>query len=353
MLEALGDRPKGTPQEQIESQYKELFLEGIRTKFADTQVMGRMQDLMRKAREMKDVTIGTSAAGGFAVPKEIGAAIDKLILSQSEIASNVKNIQVGTSDYQELVSFNGAASGWVGETGTRSATGTPSLRNIKPTWGELYAYPQISEWSAQDIFFDVAGWLIGEVSDNMSVDLSTSLFSGDGSDQLTGMTNTAPVATGDNDSPLRAAAAYEFIGNSGSPVTELRSDDIIDLAYKLKAGYRSGSKWAMNSNTQGAVRKLKDTTGQYLWQPSLQLGQPDMLLGYPMFTWEDLGEADVANALPIAFGNWERGYLLTRRSEMMITVDQVTNPGYIRYYVRRRWGGMPKNNDAIKFLKNA
>ena len=109
----------------------------------------------------------------------------------------------------------------------------------------------------------------------------------------------------------------------------------------------------MNSATQGAVRKLKDSNGQYLWQPSLQAGQPDLILSYPVFTWEDMNDVGTLNNLPVAFGNWNRAYLLTFRNQLLMNADQVTNPGYIRFYVRRRWAGIPKNNDAVKFLKQA
>src|SRR5690606_15182217 len=99
-----------------------------------------------------------------------------------------------TSDYQELVSIHGGTSGWVAETGSRTATGTPNLRSQKPTWGELYAYPQVSEWSIQDIQFNVAEWLTNDIAEGMSNALSTAIFNGNGSAKPTGMTNTAPVA---------------------------------------------------------------------------------------------------------------------------------------------------------------
>lgn len=354
ILEALAERPKSTPQEQMEDEYKTLFIEGVRTRFQDQEVLSKMQAIVRKAKEFKAVTIGTDAAGGYGLPKSIVGPVDKLILAKSDIMNKVKTVQVGTSDYQELITLYGGTSGWVAETGTRSETGTPLLRNCKPTWGELYAYPKISEWSAQDIFFDVENWLIEDISDGMSVALSTVVHSGDGSDKPTGMTNSAPTTVGDDDSPIRAAAVYEFIEASGSPVTTLVSDDIMSLVYGLRAGYRQGSEFAMNSATQGVVRKLKDTTGQYLWQPSFQMGQPDRLVGYPVFTWEDMADVGTLNNLPVAFGNFARAYLMVYRTEMAMTVDaNITTPGYIKFYVRRRWGGLPLNNNAVKFLKQA
>lgn len=354
IVEAEQERPKGSPEERMEDEYKELFFEGVRTRFQDHEVVSKMQTLDRKYKELKAVTIGTDAAGGYGLPKEIVGPVDKLILAKSDIMNEIKMVQVGTSDYQELITLYGGTSGWVAETGTRSETGTPLLRNCKPTWGELYAYPKISEHSAQDIYFNVENWLMEDISDGMAVALSTVVHSGNGTDKPTGMTNSAPTTVGDDDSPIRAAAVYEFIETAGSPATTLVSDDIYSLVYGLRAGYRQGSKFAMNSATQGVVRKLKDSNGQYLWQPSLQLGQPDQLVGYPVFTWEDMADAGTLNALPISFGNFSRAYVMAYRNEMAMTVDaNITTPGYIKFYVRRRWGGLPLNNNAVKFLKQA
>ena len=133
----------------------------------------------------------------------------------------------------------------------------------------------------------------------------------------------------------------------------MAADDIIDLVYKLNPRYRAGSMFAMNTTTQGAVRKFKDSNGQYLWQPSLQLDQPDRLLGYQIMTWEDMADPTTADGFPVGFGNWARAYLLTSRTELMIQQEGVTNPGYIRFYVRRRYGGFPLNNDAVKLIKLA
>lgn len=355
ILEALNDRPRGTVQDRIRSEHKDLFVKWVRSGGKDQHALTAYAELQQKAREVKDVTIGTTTAGGFALPEEIGTLIDKLMLRNSAIVGEVRNIQVGSSDYKELVTIHGGTSAWAGETSTRTATGTPNLRERAPTWGELYAYPQVSNWALQDIFFNVAEWLTDDIADGMSVGLSTAIFSGNGSNKPTGMTNTAPVTTDDYASPLRAAAAYEYIpiSSPSSPqaTNGITAGTVIDLVYLLNPKYRAGAKFAWNTITQGHVRKFKDTTGQYLWQPSLQAGQPDTLLGYPAFTWEDMGNPTTANAYPIAFGNFKRGYLLTTRTELEMTREDITNPGYTRFYVRRRFGGCPLNNDAVKFTK--
>jgi HK97 family phage major capsid protein len=351
MLEALTDQPRGTPQEQFDAKYFDLFMKGLRSRFEDDDVKNELRDCVKKASGQKDIILGVNASGGFGLPKVIAQEIESLVLAQSEIVANVKNVQVGTSDYQELVSIFGGTSGWVSETGSRSATGTPNLRSQKPTWGELYAYPQISEWALQDLQFDAQGWLVGDIAEGMAKELSGVIWNGNGSNKPTGMTNTTPVTTADYASPMRAATAYQYVGLVGpSSPTRLNSDSIIDLVYTLNPRYRSNAKFGMNTVTQGTVRRLKDTTGQYLWQPSMQQGQPERLLGFEIFTWEEMNNP-VNDGFCMGFGDFRRGYLLVSRTELAITPDQVTNPGYIRFYVRRRYGGIPLNNDAVKFLR--
>src|SRR5262249_42497261 len=106
------------------------------------------------------------------------------------------------------------------------------------------------------------------------------------------------------------------------------------------------------SGTMASVRKLKDTTNQYLWQPSLQSGQPSSLLGYPVFLWENLDDIGSAK-FPVIFGNFQRGYLLADRVDTRILRDPYTSPGAVKFYVRRRVGGITKNNDALKAIRTS
>jgi len=350
LLEALNDRPKGSIQQKVRNEYKDGFIQYVRTGGKDEAAHAKMRNAMQQAQDVKDVTIGTTAAGGYAVPEEISTEIDRLMLKQSDIQNEIKNVTVGTSDYKELITIHGANSAWIGETGTRSVLNTPTLREVVPTWGELYNRCQISEWSAQDIFFDVEKWLVEDVADGFGKNVDLAIWSGDGSSKPTGMTNSAPVVTADG-SPQRAAAAYQYVITDSASPTALGADDVIDLVYALNRAYRNGAKFGCNSITQGALRKLKSTNGDYYWQPSLQLGQPATLLGHPVFTYEDMPDYSTGSAIYLGFGDWKRAYTLTTRQQLAITVENVTNPGYIRYYIRRRYGGIVTNNEALKFLK--
>jgi HK97 family phage major capsid protein len=300
----------------------------------------------------KSVSVGSSAGGGYAVPEEIVREIERMEMKFSPVRSLVKVIRVSTGDVKHLVNLRGATAGWVGESDSRTETATPQLREVVPTFGELYAYPQTSEWALDDIFFDVGSWLAEEVAEQFAVEEGSAVLTGNGSNKPTGMLNTTPVTTADFASPLRAAAAYQYIANTSSPTgTVLLADSLIDLLYSVNSRYRANGTWVMNSTTAAAVRKLKDLQGQYLWAPGLVAGQPDLLLGYPVSIWEQLDNVGVNN-FPIAFGDFRKGYLLCDRTEIRITVDaNITTPGKIKYFVRRREGGHVLVNDAIKFLR--
>ena len=204
-----------------------------------------------------------------------------------------------------------------------------------PTGGELYAYPKASNWSLDDIFFNVQGWLSDAVAEKFAQLEGQAVLTGDGSNTLTGMLNSAPTAVSD-EAGTRAAAVYQFINSGDNSPTAVDADALIDLVYTVNSAYRSGAVFVMNSTTAGSVRKLKDSgTGAYVWQPGLVAGRPDRLLGYGVEIWEDLDDIGGGN-LPVAFGNFSRGYELIDRSDLAITVDPYTSPGQTKFYVRKR-----------------
>jgi len=288
------------------------------------------------------------------VPEEISRSIEKLELKFSPVRSLVKVVRAGTSDYKELVAINGATGGWVGEGDSRTATATPTLREVAPTHGELYAYPQVSEWSLDDVFFNVETWLADSVAETFAISEATAVLTGNASSKPTGMLNSAPTAVLDTAGSPRAAAVYEFVGNVDANFAIL-SDTLIDTQYRLNSRYRANATWVMNSVTAAAIRKIREdspttATGTYLWQPSLIVGQPDTLLGKPISIWEQMADP-ASNSHPIAFGDFSRGYVLADRVGLRITRDNVTNVGFVRFYVRRREGGIVLNNNAIKWIK--
>ncbi|HHY49916.1 MAG TPA: phage major capsid protein, partial [Alphaproteobacteria bacterium] len=128
------------------------------------------------------------------------------------------------------------------------------------------------------------------------------------------------------------------------------SDVLIDLVYALKAGYRQNATWVMNRATQAAIRKLKDTDGNYIWQPAATAGGRASLLGFPLVEAEDM--PDIATgATPIAFGDFGRGYLIVDRQGVNVLRDPYSAKPYVLFYTTKRVGGGVQDFDAIKLLK--
>ena len=125
-----------------------------------------------------------------------------------------------------------------------------------------------------------------------------------------------------------------------------------DLVYSLRARYRNNAQWVTSKLVLAALRKYKDTTGQYLGQPALTAGQPATFMGYGITEAEDM-PAVGAGAFSLAFGDFREGYLIADRVGMRITRDEITTPGFVKFYVRKRVGGKLRNSQAIKLLKIA
>lgn len=317
--------------------------------------------------KQKAVSIGTTTAGGHAVPEVIARQIDKKLLDISEMLPLVKVVNVGTSDYKELVDVRGSSGGWVGETGTRSETNTPGLEQVAPTFGIVYAYPKATEESLQDIFFDVQSWLVDAAAEDFNQLIGSAIISGNGTNKPTGFLNGTPSSTDDDGaSPVRpfgtiqyvptgvaGALASPFNLNSSPQVTGVQGDFLIDTIHKLKKGYRSNARWLMNKATLGEVRKFRDADGRYLWEPSMQSGMPSTLLGFAVAEMEDMPDIG-SNTFPIAFGDFRSAYTFCNRVGTSITIDDnITTPGYVKFYIRRRVGGILRNDDAIKVVKCA
>lgn len=314
------------------------------------EVKGFVDGYLRHGREteVKSVTGATLADGGYAVPREIDAAIARTLKQVSPIRTIAQIVQVGTAGYRKLVTTGGTSSGWVSETAARPMTNTPVFAEIAPPSGELYANPAASQAMLDDAAFDLEGWLATEIALEFGRAEGAAFVNGTGINQprgfLAGPATTAADAT-------RAFGTLQYIGSGNAtglgttPETKL-----IDLVHALKAGHSQGASWVMNSATLAVVRKLKTVDGAFMWQPGLVEGQPDRLLGYPVIEAEDM-PGIAANAFPIAFGNFQAGYLIAERSATSILRDPFTNKPFVHFYATKRLGGQLLDSEAIKLLK--
>lgn len=306
--------------------------------------------------ETRAVATTTDGAGGYAVPEVIASQIQRELLEISALRNLVTTITVGSKDYKELVDKNGASYGWAGETDARSETNTPTLDQVAPTFGMLYAYPKATEESLTDMFFDVEAWLQTAIVEGFSAGEENAIVNGNGTNKPTGFLTGTPVATADG---ARAFGVLQFVATGVAADWKAFSagvtgplDTFNSTIYQLKKGYRANARWLMNKATAGEIMLFKNADGNYVWQQSVLEGQPDRLLGYPVSESEEMPDK-AANAFPVAFGDFKAGYLLCDLVGLRITRDEITTPGYVKWYARRRLGGKIRKSEAIKLIKVA
>lgn len=302
-----------------------------------------------ETRATQTVT-GTGSAGGFALPEVIERQIARLSVDISPIRQIATVRTVGSPDYKELFDVNGSGFEWVGETDTRNQTNTPDLAEVAPTFGMASAKPQASEESLDDLFFDVESWLIMSAAEAIAQGEGAAFVSGNGTKKPTGfLAGPTPVATAD---ATRDFGTLQYIASAQAAAMPTDLDVFYDLVYSLRARYRNNARWVSNKLVLATLRKYKATDGHYLWQPAVAAGQPPTFMGYPIAEAEDM-PAVAANSFPLAFGDFREGYLIADRVGMRITRDEITAPGFVKFYVRKRVGGKLRNTQAIKLLKIA
>lgn len=350
-----GGGEKNETPEAVE--YREAFLDWVRApKDQDRQVRchqaNKALEAKRSDREQRatQAVTNNTSAGGFALPEFIERQIARLSVDMSPIRQIATVRTVSTPDYKELFDVNGATFEWVGETDTRNQTNTPDLREVAPTFGMASAKPQASEESLDDLFFNVEQWLIESAAEAIAQGEGAAFIGGNGTKKPTGfLAGPAPVATAD---ATRAFGTLQYIASGQAAAMPTSADIFYDLVYGIRARYRNNAQWVTSKAVLAAMRKYKDTTGQYLWQPALTAGQPATFLGYGITEAEDMPVV-AANSFPLAFGDFKEGYLICDRVGTRITRDEITTPGFVKFYVRKRVGGMLRNTQAIKLLKIA
>ncbi|HEY2069824.1 MAG TPA: phage major capsid protein [Rhizomicrobium sp.] len=299
--------------------------------------------------EVKAMSEGSSTDGGYVVPMEIAQTIDRILTKASPIRAIASVQQIGTSLYRKPITTVEAASGWVGETDAVSQTNTPTISAIDFPAMELYAMPAATQPLLDDAQVDIEQWLAGEVQIVFAEQEGAAFVAGDGSNKPTGFLHYTTAADA---SWTWGHIGYIASGADGAFTADDPADALINLAYAPKQGYRANGTWVMNRKTESVVRKFKDTTDNYIWQPGASAGQPASLLGYPVAEAEDMPDI-ASNSYSIAFGDFARGYLIVDRVGIRTLRDPFTAKPYVLFYTTKRVGGGVQNFEAIKLMKFA
>ena len=299
------------------------------------------------ALEVKAGLSGGATSGGYVVPYETERAIERRLMAASpmrEIAT-VRTVAAGV--FRKPVSTAGVACGWVAETAARPETDPATLALLEFPSADLYANPAATQALLDDAMVDLDEWLAAEVEDAFAAQETQAFVGGDGVNKPKGFLTYPTVADTDQAWGQIGSVAS---GAAGGFAPTSPADRLIDLVYAPKAQYRPNGRFVMNRKTVSAVRKFKDADGNYIWQPATRLGETASLLGYPVTEIETMPDV-AANSLSIAFGDFQRGYLIVDRAGVRVLRDPYSAKPYVLFYTTKRVGGGVQNFDAIKVMK--
>jgi len=302
--------------------YKKSFWNVMRSKTVRPEVADALQ-------------IGTDSEGGYLVPDEFENTLVEALEEENIFRKLAHVINTSSGDRKiPVVASKGTAS-WVDEEGTISDS-DDAFNQVSIGAYKLGTLIKVSNELLNDSAFNLESYISKEFGRRIGSKEEEAFFTGNGTGKPIGIFN----ATGGAEVGVTAASA-----------TAITADEIIDLFYSLKAPYRKKAVWILNDSTIKAIRKLKDTTGNYLWQPALTAGTPDTILGRPVYT-SSYVPTIAAGAKTIAFGDFSyywiadrQGRIFKKLNELYAATDQT---GFV---ATQRVDGKLVLPEAIKVLQ--
>jgi HK97 family phage major capsid protein len=301
--------------------------------------------------ERKALSAGSDPDGGYMLPHStVGRMVTK-IFEQSTMRQLATVQSISTDKLEGIVDNDESDAGWVSEMGTRNDTDTAQIGKYEIQAHEMYAQPKTTQKLLDDAATDVEGWLAGKTADKFGRVEGAGFTTGNGVGKPRGLFAYDTAATSDE---TRAWGTFEHIktGANGTFHTT-KADPLQELIGAFKDQYLQNAQWLMRREMRTAIRKMKEATSdRYLWEPSLQAGQPDRLLGY-IARIDQYVPAMATDSLSLAFGDFKEAYTIVDRMGIRTLRDPYTSKPYVKFYSTKRTGGGAVNFEAVKFLKLA
>lgn len=292
--------------------------------------------------ELKTMTAGTPADGGYSVSPTYSATLIEGITEYSPIRQLASVMSISTSKVYIPVMTTPLNGGWVSETGARSED-QPVFDQISIDVYEQAVIVPISRQLLEDSMIDLQAYLGGQIARQIGKQEANAFVRGDGSGKPTGFLN--------NPSQFEQVTAKD----DGSDIIA----KVIKLFYALPSAYAARGSWLMNRELMGIIRAAADnTTKGTLWSDSLANGQPATLLGRPVYEAPDMGGLNDGGSpagpgYPVAFADWSSMYQIVDRIGLNILRDDYTGAGngIVKFHARRRVGGKVVLPEAGVLLK--
>lgn len=303
--------------------------------------------------EQKALNTITNPEGGYLTSSDMsGALITKLRdMSPMRRYANVKTI--GKARLEGIINNGRNAATWGYQGQSVSVTATKEFGKYQIDVKDLIAYPSSTTQMIEDADLDIESLIINDTAQAFAEAESSAFLLGDGVLQPRGLMTVATAYTGDNARAWGTVQKFKTGVNGAFAANPAGGDVFIDAAMSLRGIYRAGAVWAMNRFTLAAAMKLKDSTGNYLWQPNWNITDAPFgsICGIPVAPDFD-HMADISTgSLSIAIGNINQAYQIVDRRGVVIVRDNITSPTYVKWYVSKRTGGDVINSEAVRFIE--
>ena len=290
---------------------------------------------MLRGKPMLQNVLSTTpdADGGYLVPEEF----ERQIVTGLEEANIVRTLAktITTSAERKIpIAATHSIAQWTAENAAYTES-NPTFAQKTIDAFKLTDLAKVSVELLQDSMFDLESYIATEFARAFGAAEEEAFCVGTGSGQPTGIFTANGGTVG---------------VTAGSP-TAVTVDNLIDLVYSLQSAYRKNAAFFMRDVTVSALRKLKDSNGAYLWQPSVQAGQPDRLLGYPLYT-SPYVPAVAASTLPIAFGDFKNYWIADRTGRtVQRLVELYSGNGQVGFLATERVDGKVILPEGIQLMK--
>jgi HK97 family phage major capsid protein/HK97 family phage prohead protease len=292
------------------------------------------------AEEVKALTVGTDANGGYLAPQEFGSELIKLLAEHSPIRNYAKVIQISAPSITYPRRLTGTQAAWVTEIANRTASGM-TFEQVTLTPHELATFTDVSNALLEDNAYNLEGELIGDFAESFAKTEGLAFVKGTGSGQPKGIMTAA-----NGIAEIKTGVAANFPASNPADV-------LIAMYHKVASTYAQAGVWLMNRNTLAVVRTWKDGNGRYLVLDPISEGAPSTLLGRPVVEMPDMDDIGAGNC-PILFGDMS-GYRIVDRVGLTTLRDpySLATNGQVRFHARKRVGADLTHPDRFIKLKVA
>ncbi len=280
--------------------------------------------------------LGTDKEAGYTATRRLLQQVNNELTANSPLRRMARVTQIATDVLELLEDGADSLAGWTQDLNTvlKDTKVSQLYKKVIPVH-ELYAQPKATQRFLEDPIIDIEAWLANKVSDAFTRKESAAFISGDGVGKPRGILNY------DKDKVKEVETTES---------ARINADSMLNLFFALPEIYATGAKFLMSRDVVQAIRMLKNaSTGQYLWQPSMTVGNPDTILGMEVVTCADMPSLAADNKV-VVYGDFQHAYQIVYKGGVRVLRDPYTEKPYTKFYTTQYVGGDLVDCNALRVL---